>query len=131
MSLRPEATDGTGEAHSEIVIRVCALYPGEGWKRLGIDRARKALRGDVSIPEFAETEVRIAQAHILKSDGIELLQRLSITTWPFGEGGRINSEAMLKRMSAKMDGALDPYTLVNEQIAEADRLAIIALLKLG
>ncbi len=100
---RAKSGDRNVAAVGQVSIRIFADYPDSGWREIGISRARKAIKGEVSIAEFAGHDVRFADIQVVRSDGFQQIKVLNVSHCRFGQDGRVDGDEWIRRTKAKMD----------------------------
>ncbi len=90
---------------TRLKVRVFVDEPGAGWKAIGINRGIAFMRGEVSIPEYAEVMIRVAFAYVETVERKPVaLQNLSISNAKVGKGGIVDQGDQMRQILKYVDG---------------------------
>lgn len=98
----------------KISIRVLIKHPRTGWRNFDLsDSFEVYADDDLSLPQFANLVMKVAYAHVLVSNGVVLeLESVRVAEWRFDGDGKLDQEAVMRGILAKLDAGLDgPDTL--------------------
>jgi hypothetical protein len=80
-------------------------HPDHGWKRFPLTRALAVGRGEVCLPEFANTVLRTALVHVLLHDRLAVgVSQIELSEWTIEADGRVDQEKVLRRIVGMING---------------------------
>lgn len=98
----------------KVSIRVLIKHPRTGWRNFDLaDSFEVYTDDDLSLIQFANLVMKVAYAHVLVSNGVVLeLESVRVAEWRFDGDGKLDQEAVMRGILAKLDAGLDgPDTL--------------------
>lgn len=124
-------TDWGDDTPAKISIRVLIKHPRTGWRNFDLaDSFEVYADDDLSLPQFANLVMKVAYAHVLVRNGVVLeLESVRVAEWRFDNQGKLDQEAAMKGILAKLDAGLDgPDTLA---LSQEDQIQVERLLGLN
>jgi len=102
-------TDWGDDTPPKISIRVLIKHPRTGWRNFDLSDSFEVYADDnLSLPQFANLVMKVAYAHVLVRNGIALeLASVRVAEWRFDGDGKLNQEAVMRGILAKLDAGLD------------------------
>jgi len=123
-------TDWGDDTPPKISIRVLIKHPRTGWRNFDLSDSFEVYSDDnLSLPQFANLVMKVAYAHVLVRNGVVLeLESVRVAQWQFDNQGKLDQEAVMKGILAKLDSGLDgPDTLA---LSQEDQIQVERLLGL-
>ncbi|WP_043331014.1 hypothetical protein [Curvibacter gracilis] len=120
-------TDWGDDTPAKISIRVLIKHPRTGWRNFDLaDSFEVYTDDDLSLRQFANLVMKVAYAHVLVRNGVVLeLESVRVAQWRFDNQGKLDQEAVMKGILAKLDAGLygpDTLTLSHEDQLQIQRL---------
>ena len=114
----------------KISIRVLIKHPNTGWRNFDLsDSFEVYADDDLSLPQFANLVMKVAYAHVLVRNGVVLeLESIRVAQWQFDNQGKLDQEAAMKGILAKLDGGLDESDTL--ALSQEDQIQVERLLGL-
>lgn len=115
---------------AKISIRVLIKHPRTGWRNFDLsDSFEVYTDDDLSLPQFANLVMMVAYAHVLVRNGVVLeLESVRVAQWQFDNQGKLDQEAAMKGILAKLDGGLDESDTLS--LSQEDQFQVARLLGL-
>lgn len=92
-------------------LRFLINNPTLGWRTLPMNKALSAQRGDLQLSELSGQTVKVAFAHVTMRRGKVInLRRVQISEWKLDSDGRVDQEAVMSGIIARLDTGADSHT---------------------
>lgn len=80
-------------------------HPDHGWKRFPLTRALAVGRGEVCLPEFANTVMRTALVHVRLHDREAVgVSQIELSEWAIEADGRVDQEKAMRGIVEMING---------------------------
>lgn len=124
-------TDWGDDSAPKISIRVLIKHPRTGWRNFDLsDSFEVYADDDLSLPQFANLAMKVAYAHVLVRNGVVLeLESVRVAEWRFDGDGKLDQEAVMRGILAKLDAGLDGSDTL--ALSQDDQIQVERLLGLG